>query len=103
MNNLVDAPIIVNGTSHEYYKQPFFYAMGHFSKILIPGSVRIRHEEKTTDKEILVTVFDRPDHGRTVTVLNKEKHAIILQVHDPASGYLDVTVKAQSMETLIYY
>ncbi len=42
VNNFVDAPIIVNKTSHEYYKQPFFYALGHFSKFLIPDSVRIQ-------------------------------------------------------------
>jgi glucosylceramidase len=29
-NNYVDAPIIVNSTADEFYKQPMFYAMGHF-------------------------------------------------------------------------
>ncbi|CAG0889293.1 unnamed protein product [Cyprideis torosa] len=32
--NLVDAPIIVNPTANEFYKQPMYYAMGHFSKFL---------------------------------------------------------------------
>ena len=30
VGNTVDAPIIVNATSQEYYKQPMFYAMAHF-------------------------------------------------------------------------
>ena len=29
-NNFVDSPIIVNRKAQEFYKQPMFYAMGHF-------------------------------------------------------------------------
>ena len=28
--NFVDSPIIVNAKADEYYKQPMFYALGHF-------------------------------------------------------------------------
>ena len=28
--NFVDSPIIVNGAKDEFYKQPMFYAIGHF-------------------------------------------------------------------------
>lgn len=38
----LDATIIVNQTSGEFYKQPTFYAMGHFSKFLHPGSRRVQ-------------------------------------------------------------
>ncbi|CAG2114061.1 unnamed protein product, partial [Medioppia subpectinata] len=41
VKNFVDAPIIVNATNKEYYKQPFFYALGHYSKFLTPGSQRV--------------------------------------------------------------
>lgn len=30
VNNFVDSPIIVNEKKDEFYKQPMFYAMGHF-------------------------------------------------------------------------
>jgi len=30
--NYVDSPIIVNSTADEFYKQPMFYVIGHFSK-----------------------------------------------------------------------
>lgn len=30
VQNFVDAPIIVNNTEDEFYKQPMFYTMGHF-------------------------------------------------------------------------
>ncbi|KAM3728552.1 putative glucosylceramidase [Dirofilaria immitis] len=41
VKNYVDAPIIVNGTADEFYKQPMFYILGHFSKFIPPGSIRI--------------------------------------------------------------
>jgi glucosylceramidase len=41
VNNFADAPIIVNKNAYEYYKQTFFYALRHFSKFLVPDSVRI--------------------------------------------------------------
>lgn len=30
VNNNVDSPIIVNEKAQEFYKQPMYYAMGHF-------------------------------------------------------------------------
>jgi glucosylceramidase len=41
INNFVDSPIIVNATGGEFYKQPMFYHLGHFSKFVPMGSVRI--------------------------------------------------------------
>jgi len=33
--NYVDSPIILNSTANEFYKQPMFYVLGHFSKLPI--------------------------------------------------------------------
>lgn len=41
VDNVVDAAIIVNSTADEFYKQPMFYALGHFSKFVPVGSRRI--------------------------------------------------------------
>jgi glucosylceramidase len=30
VNNIVDAPIIVDASKGEFYKEPMFYTMGHF-------------------------------------------------------------------------
>lgn len=35
IDNNVDSPIIVNVTANEFYKQPMFYVIGHFSKFAI--------------------------------------------------------------------
>ncbi|CAH1254156.1 GBA [Branchiostoma lanceolatum] len=40
-HNEADAAIIVDSKKDEFYKQPMYYAMGHFSKFLPEGSVRV--------------------------------------------------------------
>ena len=40
-NNTIDAAIIVNATAQEFYKQPLFYFLGHFSHFVPQDSVRI--------------------------------------------------------------
>lgn len=35
VHNYVDSPIIVNAEKDEFYKQPMFYAMGHFRWVLL--------------------------------------------------------------------
>uniref|UniRef100_A0A7E4UUW6 Glucosylceramidase n=1 Tax=Panagrellus redivivus TaxID=6233 RepID=A0A7E4UUW6_PANRE len=42
INNFVDAPITVTKTGNdEFYKQPMYYALGHFSKFVQPGAKRV--------------------------------------------------------------
>ncbi|CAG2172770.1 unnamed protein product, partial [Oppiella nova] len=61
--NFVDAPVIVNATSQEYYKNPIFYAMGHYSKFLTPGSQRVFQTQEPSVDTLLSTTFVRPDGG----------------------------------------
>lgn len=43
--NFVDAPILVDTEDREkFYKQPMYFYMGHFSKFLKKGDVRIESE-----------------------------------------------------------
>lgn len=70
IDNRVDAPIIVNKKSGEFYKQPAFYHLGHFSKFVSADSVRIGIEMDLM-KRFMVTAFQRPDNGIVVVILNK--------------------------------
>lgn len=67
--NTVDAPIIVDNVTDVAYKQPMYYALGHFSKFLPEGSVRVSAEAEDR-KGLLVTAFQRPDEAIAVIVLN---------------------------------
>ncbi|KAK6017390.1 hypothetical protein OSTOST_17091 [Ostertagia ostertagi] len=55
VDNFVDSPVIVNATSDEFYKQPMFYAMGHFSKFFKRDAVRVNTTAVTGSNGILAT------------------------------------------------
>uniref|UniRef100_A0A914IFM8 Glucosylceramidase n=1 Tax=Globodera rostochiensis TaxID=31243 RepID=A0A914IFM8_GLORO len=73
VNNFVDAPIIINATADEFYKQPMFYALAHFSRFIPPNSVRIDAEleygQSSNPKSVEFVAFRTPDNNRTVLVL----------------------------------
>jgi glucosylceramidase len=64
--NYVDSPMIANGS--EIYKQPTFYAMGHFSRFIVPGSVRVF--AKSSHKFIKSVGFLRPDGYMAIVLYN---------------------------------
>lgn len=47
----LDAQIVVNTTANEFYKQPFHYLLGHFSKFMPPGSKRVHVKVKQTSND----------------------------------------------------
>nr|CAD7423374.1 unnamed protein product [Timema monikensis] len=65
-NNTVDSPIIVNATADEFYKQPMFYALAHFSKFVPPGSVRIGLETENNSNSIENVAFLTEDGVKSV-------------------------------------
>jgi glucosylceramidase len=59
--NRVDAPIIVDPETDGgvFYKQPMYYALGHVSRFLSPGSVRV--DLDTGLNPVEAVAFKRPD------------------------------------------
>lgn len=68
--NHIDSAVIVNTTADEFYKQPMFYALGHFSKFLPEGSVRIGIEPIIA-RGIKSVAFERPDSGVAIIIYNE--------------------------------
>ncbi|XP_047998979.1 putative glucosylceramidase 3 [Leguminivora glycinivorella] len=90
VKNFVDSPIIVFPENNEFVKQPMFYAMGHFSKWIPRGSVRLEVEEKKglleksvdhvavlTPKDTVVVVLHNTGNARNVRVQLCEEHTVI--------------------------
>lgn len=75
IDNNVDSAVLVNATADEFYKQPMFYALGHFSKFIPANSVRI--SAKTSNNALQVVAVRRPDNGTVITILNKLVYELI--------------------------
>jgi glucosylceramidase len=102
-NNFVDAPIIINATAYEFYKQPFFYALGHFSKFLLPDSVKVQLSESEKIDKFETTAFVRPDNATVVIALNMNDFAVELTIDDPNNGQVSREVNPRSLQTYIFW
>lgn len=65
--NNVDSPIIVNPETDEFFKQPMYYAMAHFSKFIVRGSMRV---DLTPSCDIKSVAFRRPDNAMVIVLYN---------------------------------
>jgi len=69
-NNFDQSPIIVNATGDEFYKQPMYYHMGHFSKFIKEGYTRVRSTAAAgTDIKFVAT--KSPGNQFVLVVLNQ--------------------------------
>ncbi|KAK5649057.1 hypothetical protein RI129_003949 [Pyrocoelia pectoralis] len=101
MNNL-DSPIIVNSTGGEFYKQPTYYALAHFTKFIPQGSHRIAFTQSSDNIE--VSAFIRPDDAVVVTILNRNLNDVSLAVRPVNSVNTEIiaTIPAKSIVSIMY-
>ncbi|CAL7945476.1 unnamed protein product [Xylocopa violacea] len=99
VNNTVDAPIIVNPDTDEFYKQPMYYALKHFSRFVDRGSVRI---SITDTDDIRATAFVTPSEEVVVVLYNRNQQPTTVTLNDPEAGTICVELPACSMNTIIY-
>ena len=100
-NNFVDSPIIINAGAGEYYRQPSYYALAHFSKFLPPGSVRV--DTTSTGSKASVAAFRRPDNSVAVIVVNNDNTDIDLTLEDGKEGRVMGKVGPKTIQTYVYY
>uniref|UniRef100_A0A8R1DR70 Glucosylceramidase n=1 Tax=Caenorhabditis japonica TaxID=281687 RepID=A0A8R1DR70_CAEJA len=100
--NVVDAPIIVNRTAQEFYKQPMFYAMGHFSKFLPRDSTRVA---TTVQGNLAISATSVVVEGgrRASVILSKAENPLTARIVDAATGYsLVLNLPPRSIHTVIW-
>ncbi|XP_039254646.2 lysosomal acid glucosylceramidase-like [Styela clava] len=103
VRNFVDSPIIVNKESYEFYKQPMFYHMGHFSKFVPEGSVRIESLANQLPFNVKHVAFLNPNTNQiSLVVLNKSENDIIITVRDSASGEVEDVLEKRSIKTYVW-
>lgn len=95
----LDAAIIVNPEADEFYKQPTYYAMQHFSRFIERGSVRTSITDTDAVKS---SAFLTPTGNVAVVLYNRNATAQHVILKDSRKGTLCFDLPPQSMNTLIY-
>lgn len=107
--NFVDSPIIIDGTKNEFYKQPMYYALAHFSRFFKPKSVRVGTQIKASaiDAGISAVAVRNKKTGHLVlNVLNKSplEREITLTINGDglrARKVGPVSIEAKSLNSFV--
>lgn len=105
-NNFVDSPIIVNTTADEFLKQPMFYAMGHFSKFIPEGSVRIELKSEGLNNANLAHVAFKNEQNKQIILilLNKSSQNVKYSIGDEQNKkFINSILEAHSFRTIIWF
>ena len=109
--NFCSAPIIVNKTAGEFYKQPTFYALAHFARFLPPNSQRISTQLKSSEctwkmactSPVLEAGFVTPDGSRVLVLINKSDQSHKLAVHDTQSdAHFTAEIAGRTLLTFVW-
>jgi len=98
VKNFVDSPIIADFENKVFYKQPTFYHMGHFSRFVEPGSVRISatFNQKTSLECI---AFITPSNAHVLIVLNREEVSVTIQISEEGISNFIHVIPPRSIQT----
>ncbi|MBN2504973.1 MAG: glycoside hydrolase family 30 protein [Bacilli bacterium] len=97
VNNLCDAPIIIDIYPEKLILQSSYYYIGHFSKFVKPGAHRIKHDNSNSDLSVIA--FENPDLSIATIILNKTEQDIVFNLsYDSENSYIAI---ARSITTII--
>ncbi|KAF7392932.1 hypothetical protein HZH66_008765 [Vespula vulgaris] len=99
INNFVDSPIIVNPETDEFFKQPMYYAIKHFSRFVERNSVRIESMETNDIKSI---AFETPSKMIVVVLYNTSSKSKNITIIDSKNGNIKMKVSSYSIHTILY-
>lgn len=105
--NDVDAPILVDEEGGlEFYKQPMYYVLGHFSKFLPPGSLQVSLNVSTSNstavKNLDRVAFITPNNSIVLVLQNRDSEAKQISVSYGQEGKrAAITVPANAIQTIL--
>ncbi|XP_051167958.1 lysosomal acid glucosylceramidase-like isoform X2 [Leptopilina boulardi] len=103
INNNVDSPIIVNPETDEFFKQPMYYALHHFSRFLPRGSVRIASKDSSIMFHPLLSVaFQTPKNETVVVIYNRSGSFKEVDLVDSKNGIINLQLAPLSINTVVY-
>ena len=99
VGNYCDAPILFDRRQQSVIKNSSYYAIGHFSKFILPGSIRIGYEA-SLPPGVQAVAYQRPDQQKVVVLLNTTKTAFDLSL-PYAKNFQVVQLPERSIITLL--
>lgn len=99
VGNYCDAPIIADTKSDSLTFQSSYYYIGHFSKYILPGAVRVSSTKYT--EALQTTAFRNPNGEIVAVILNRseEQHPYVLRNGEQVA---EGNIPAHSIQTLIF-
>ena len=99
VGNFCEAPVIVHRDTGTVEYKPSWYYIGHFSRFIVPGSVRIVTTRYSD--EIECTAFRTPDGERVLVVLNRHDEPVRFTLRS-SDLIAPVELSAHSIATLVF-
>ena len=105
-HNYVDSPVIINANDQEFYLQPMYWHMVHFSKLLEKGSTVIdyqifdNHNSFLKNKKVKFSVVERLDRSFCITVLNTDTKSYSVFIENIAAT---VMIEAESLYSFVFW
>lgn len=101
--NLVESPVVINSRDGEAYKQPTFYAIGHFSRFIKKDSLLISAISDWMN--VSPVAFRRPDNTTVVIIHNTHKNTTEVSIRDVRRGIetrKTFVLPPESISTVVY-
>lgn len=103
VGNLCDAPIIVDTQKDELIFNSSYYYIGHFSRYIQPGAVRVGFD-LNQNSDLQVLAVQNPDNSYAVVVMNEtdqEKSCNISLGEESLEEQLSLLIPAHSISTVV--
>lgn len=94
VHNYCEAPIMANRETNELIYNVSYWYLGHFSKFIKRGALRIEHIASLPEK-VYVVAYKNPDNSVVVVIQNETEKEYVVNVDG------NVTIPARSITTII--
>ncbi|MEZ0537583.1 glycoside hydrolase family 30 beta sandwich domain-containing protein [Caldicellulosiruptoraceae bacterium PP1] len=98
VGNFCDAPILVDTEAKDLFYQNAYYYLGHFSKFIEPGSVRVA--SNCNDDRLEIFACERNDGKRVIVILNRTEQDIDFEL-ELDNNLFESKIPSHSIMTLI--
>ncbi|TMW71277.1 glycoside hydrolase family 30 protein [Alteribacter natronophilus] len=98
VGNYCDAPIIADTKTDELHYNSSYYAIGHFSRHILPGAKRIGL--KSSADGLVMTAFKNTDGSVVLVVLNEQENDVPFSLSMEGHG-AEAVSKARSIATYV--